>query len=88
MSVIDFVAIMPYYIGLTMSDDNEVGSCEHHHCQLYHHPSSRHHRHHHHNNDDDHHHHQLITFYGQQFTNLFHHTLCVKYIICVKIHYL
>ena len=24
MSVIDFVAIMPYYIGLTMSDDNEV----------------------------------------------------------------
>ena len=26
MSVIDFVAIMPYYIGLTMSDDNEVTS--------------------------------------------------------------
>ena len=24
MSVIDFVAIMPYYIGLTMNDDNEV----------------------------------------------------------------
>lgn len=24
MSVIDFVAIMPYYVGLTMSDDNEV----------------------------------------------------------------
>ena len=24
MSVIDFVAIMPYYIGLGMSDDNEV----------------------------------------------------------------
>ena len=24
MSVIDFVAIMPYYIGLTMSDDNTV----------------------------------------------------------------
>ena len=38
MSVIDFVAIMPYYIGLTMSDDNEV---IHHH---YHY----HHRHHHH----------------------------------------
>ena len=53
MSVIDFVAIMPYYIGLTMSDDNEVGSDEHHHHQLYYHPSSRRHHHHHHN---DHHH--------------------------------
>ena len=28
MSVIDFVAIMPYYIGLGLDDDNEVdGGC-------------------------------------------------------------
>ena len=54
MSVIDFVAIMPYYIGLTMSDDNEViANIHRRHHALDHHDHDLHH-HDHHDHDHDH----------------------------------